>query len=226
MRVTSSRTKLHLAATRALAAREDVRSFGLTLPSPTTDLELQELMTWTWPRLTSLDIQQARFSQSSVVMIMWRFIRYRVLCLTNLMRDLLSSGTWLAGLISLDGQPFRSETFVFFMHAAAAPPADGNPVRIQGHELSPGSLRCLARASRLEALSVDGISVVGNEGWSALGQLTHLTSLAVRSRGDNTGLNHVHSPPPQCMVPTGNHPRDLPLQPAVLWFQLLPVYAL
>lgn len=65
VKVTSSRTKLHLAATRALAAREDVRSFGLTLPSPTTDLELQELMTWTWPRLTSLDIQQVSFSESS-----------------------------------------------------------------------------------------------------------------------------------------------------------------
>ena len=58
IRVTSSRTKLHLAATRALAARTDVRSFGLTLPSPTTDLELMELMTWTSPRLTCLEIQQ------------------------------------------------------------------------------------------------------------------------------------------------------------------------
>lgn len=58
IKVTSSRTKLHLAATRALAAREDVASFGLSLPSPTTDLELQELMTWTCPRLTSLEIQQ------------------------------------------------------------------------------------------------------------------------------------------------------------------------
>ena len=58
IRVTSSRTKLHLAATRALAARTDVRSFGLTLPSPTTDLELMELMTWTCPRLTCLEIQQ------------------------------------------------------------------------------------------------------------------------------------------------------------------------
>ena len=58
IRVTSSRTKLHLAATRALAAREDVKSFGLSLPSPTTDLELMELMTWTAPRLTCLEIQQ------------------------------------------------------------------------------------------------------------------------------------------------------------------------
>lgn len=58
IKVTSSRTKLHLAATRALAAREDVKSFGLSLPSPTTDLELMELMTWTAPRLTCLEIQQ------------------------------------------------------------------------------------------------------------------------------------------------------------------------
>ena len=58
IKVTSSRTKLHLAATRALAAREDVQSFGLSLPSPTTDLELMELMTWTAPRLTCLEIQQ------------------------------------------------------------------------------------------------------------------------------------------------------------------------
>jgi len=58
IKVTSSRTKLHLAATRALAGREDVQSFGLSLPSPTTDLELMELMTWTWERLTSLEIQQ------------------------------------------------------------------------------------------------------------------------------------------------------------------------
>ena len=74
VKVTSSRTKLHLAATRALAAREDVRSFGLTLPSPTTDLELQELMTWTWPRLTSLDIQQVGISESSHMMIVCRFL--------------------------------------------------------------------------------------------------------------------------------------------------------
>lgn len=89
-----------------------------------------------------------------------------------------------------------------FGHAAAGTPADESLVRMQGHELSPGSLRCLARASRLEALSVDGISIVGTEGWSALGQLTHLTSLAVRSRGDNTGLNHVR--PPSSSIPVSH----------------------
>ncbi|CAL5221478.1 g3677 [Coccomyxa viridis] len=118
IKVTSSRTKLHLAATRALAAREDVKSFGLSLPSPTTDLELMELMTWTAPRLTCLEIQQA-------------------------------------------------------------------------HELSPASLRCLSRASHLEALALEGMQVVGTEGWSALSHLTRLTSLAVRSRGDNSGLHHL-----------------------------------
>ena len=64
IKVTSSRTKLHLAATRALAAREDVKSFGLSLPSPTTDLELMELMTWTAPRLTCLEIQQVLLCES------------------------------------------------------------------------------------------------------------------------------------------------------------------
>ena len=71
IRVTSSRTKLHLAATRALAARTDVRSFGLTLPSPTTDLELMELMTWTFPRLTCLEIQQVSKALCTAYPAIW-----------------------------------------------------------------------------------------------------------------------------------------------------------
>ena len=71
IRVTSSRTKLHLAATRALAARTDVRSFGLTLPSPTTDLELMELMTWTSPRLTCLEIQQVSKALCTAYPAIW-----------------------------------------------------------------------------------------------------------------------------------------------------------
>lgn len=62
---------------------------------------------------------------------------------------------------------------------------------MQAHELSSASLRCLSRASQLEALALEGMQVVGTAGWSALAQLTRLTSLAVRSRGDNSGLHHV-----------------------------------
>ncbi len=65
---------------------------------------------------------------------------------------------------------------------------------MQAHELSPASLRCLSRASHLEALALEGMQVVGTEGWSALSHLTRLTSLAVRSRGDNSGLHHVSAP--------------------------------
>ena len=65
---------------------------------------------------------------------------------------------------------------------------------MQAHELSPASLRCLSRASHLEALALEGMQVVGTEGWSALSHLTRLTSLAVRSRGDNSGLHHVRPP--------------------------------
>ena len=64
---------------------------------------------------------------------------------------------------------------------------------MQAHELSSASLRCLSRASRLEALALEGMQVVGTAGWSALAQLTRLTSLAVRSRGDNSGLHHVRT---------------------------------
>ena len=64
---------------------------------------------------------------------------------------------------------------------------------MQAHELSAGSLRCLSRATRLEALCLEGISEVGDAGWASLAHLTRLTSLSVRSRGDNTGLHHVRS---------------------------------
>ena len=64
---------------------------------------------------------------------------------------------------------------------------------VQAHELSAGSLRCLSRATRLEALCLEGISEVGDAGWASLAHLTRLTSLSVRSRGDNTGLHHVRS---------------------------------
>ena len=64
---------------------------------------------------------------------------------------------------------------------------------MQAHELSAGSLRCLGRAARLEALCLEGISEVGDAGWASLAHLTRLTSLSVRSRGDNTGLHHVRS---------------------------------
>lgn len=69
---------------------------------------------------------------------------------------------------------------------------------MQAHELSSAALGALAGASQLGALSLEGIPRMGTEGWHSLSQLTSLTRLAVRSRGDNAGLhqartfNHVH----------------------------------
>ena len=77
---------------------------------------------------------------------------------------------------------------------------------MQAHELSPASLRCLSRASHLEALALEGMQVVGTEGWSALSHLTRLTSLAVRSRGDNSGLHHVRPPRSLPASPCGDLP--------------------
>ena len=81
------------------------------------------------------------------------------------------------------------------MCAAGTPVAVIGPSSacVQAHELSAGSLRCLSRATRLEALCLEGISEVGDAGWASLAHLTRLTSLSVRSRGDNTGLHHVRS---------------------------------
>ena len=81
------------------------------------------------------------------------------------------------------------------MREAEAPVAVVAPgsACMQAHELSAGSLRCLSRATRLEALCLEGISEVGDAGWASLAHLTRLTSLSVRSRGDNTGLHHVRS---------------------------------
>lgn len=62
----------------------------------------------------------------------------------------------------------------------------------QAHELSAGTLGCLGLvAGRLGALSLEGIPRMGTDGWRAIGGLTALTRLAVRSRGDNAGLAQV-----------------------------------
>ncbi len=58
--VTSSRTALHLAAVHALAARPEVASFSLSLPSPITSADLCELLSELGPKLTSLEVQQVR----------------------------------------------------------------------------------------------------------------------------------------------------------------------
>ncbi|CAL8468747.1 g8287 [Coccomyxa elongata] len=116
--VTSSRTALHLAAVRALAARTEVAAFALSLPSPITNSDLADLLAMVGPKLTSLEVQQA-------------------------------------------------------------------------HELSSAALGALAGASQLGALSLEGIPRMGTEGWRSLSQLTSLTRLAVRSRGDNAGLHQI-----------------------------------
>ncbi len=56
--VTSSRTALHLAAVRALAARTEVAAFALSLPSPITNSDLADLLAMLGPKLTSLEVQQ------------------------------------------------------------------------------------------------------------------------------------------------------------------------
>jgi hypothetical protein len=56
--VTSSRTALHLAAVHALAARPEVASFALSLPSPITNADLCDLLAVLGPKLTSLEVQQ------------------------------------------------------------------------------------------------------------------------------------------------------------------------
>jgi hypothetical protein len=56
--VTSSRTALHLAAVRALAARPEVLSFCLSLPSPVSTEDFCELLSMLGTKLTSLEVQQ------------------------------------------------------------------------------------------------------------------------------------------------------------------------
>lgn len=56
--VTSSRTALHLAAVRALAARSEITSFALSLPSPITNADLTDLVALLGLKLTSLEVQQ------------------------------------------------------------------------------------------------------------------------------------------------------------------------
>ncbi|EIE22289.1 RNI-like protein [Coccomyxa subellipsoidea C-169] len=65
--VTSSRTALHLAAVHALAARPEVASFSLSLPSPITNADLCELLSVLGPKLTSLEVQQAHELSSAAL---------------------------------------------------------------------------------------------------------------------------------------------------------------